>query len=316
MTSQQFNLLCERIKGIIVLTSLGISLTSSPKNKKTKFKAIRTPLRFPGGKSRAVSEILELFPKFKEYREPMVGGGSIFLSTKFAFPKKKYWINDINHDLYSFWQVCKETPELLAKEAYNIKNSEKNGKEIFYEWRYPITPLTDFELALRYFVLNRISFSGLVDAGGFSKESFERRFTKSSIEKIIYTGKELESVKVSNFSYETLLKEKGDNVFIYLDPPYYGNQDSKLYGLRGYLHTTFNHKRLAEELENCKFNWLLTYDDDKVIRKYYSFANKIEKELSYGMNNVASDKATKGKELFISNYTPKRQEELKLEIKN
>jgi DNA adenine methylase len=263
-----------------------------------------------------VSEIIELFPKFKEYREPMVGGGSIFLSTKFAYPKKKYWINDINHDIYSFWQASKETPELLASEAEKVKSSKKSGKEIFYEWRYPNIPLTDFELALRYFILNRISFSGLVDAGGFSKESFEYRFTKSSIEKIIYSGKQLENVKISNLSYETLLREKGNDVFIYLDPPYYGNKSSKLYGLRGYLHTTFNHKKLAEELESCKFNWLLTYDDHEIIRKYYSFANKIEKELSYGMNNVASNKATKGKELFISNYIPSKQKELKLRIES
>lgn len=280
----------------------------------SKFKSVRTPLRFPGGKSRAVSEILKLFPKFKEYREPMVGGGSIFFSTKLTLPMKRYWINDINYDLYAFWQVCKETPELLAKEAWKVKNSKKDGKEIFYEWRYPHIPLTDFELALRYFILNRISFSGLVDSGGFSTESFKNRFTKSSIDRIMYVGKELENVKVSNFSYETLLKEKGDNVFIYLDPPYHGNKASKLYGLKGYLHTTFDHKRLAEELESCKFNWLLTYDDDELIRKYYSFANKIEKELSYGMNNVASNKATKGKELFISNYTLPRQEELRLEL--
>lgn len=288
--------------------------TGVRKAKKGKFKSIRTPLRYPGGKSRAVTEILKLFPKFKEYREPMVGGGSVFFSTKFAFPGKKYWMNDINHDLYAFWQVCKETPELLVKEAEMIRNSKKNGKEIFHEWRYQSLPLTDFELALRFFILNRISFSGLVDAGGFSKESFDERFTKSSIDKIIYAGKELKKVRISNVSYETLLKEKGDNVFIYLDPPYYGNQDSKLYGLKGYLHTTFNHKRLAEELETCKFRWLLTYDDVALIRNYYSFANIIEKELSYGMNNVSSNRVTKGKELFISNYTLSQQERQKLEI--
>ena len=244
----------------------------------------------------------------------MVGGGSVFLSTKYAFPNKRYWINDINHDLYTFWQVCKESPELLTKEVEKIKYSKKDGKEIFYELRYPKIHLTDFELALRYYVLNRISFSGLVDAGGFSSESFESRFTVSSIEKIIYAGRELKDVMISNLSFETLLKAEGSDVFIYLDPPYYGNQDSKLYGLKGYLHTTFNHKKLAEELEDCKFKWLLTYDNNEVIRKYYSFANIIEKELSYGMNNVSSKRATKGKELFIANFALSRQEKLKIKI--
>lgn len=257
-----------------------------------------------------------MFPKFEEYREPMVGGGSVFLSAKYAFPNRRYWINDINHDLYAFWVACKETPELLTKDVESIKNSNKDGKEIFYEWRYPKIPLTDFELALRYYVLNRISFSGLVDAGGFSKESFEKRFTASSTERIINAGKELKDVIISNLSFETLLKAEGKNVFIYLDPPYYGNQDSKLYGLKGYLHTTFNHKKLAEELEDCKFKWLLTYDNNEVIRNYYSFANVIEKEVSYGMNNVSSKRAVKGKEMFISNFTPKKQEELRIKIDN
>jgi DNA adenine methylase len=295
---------------------LVVDLNSFKNSEKFEFKCIHSPLRYPGGKSRAVPEILKFFPKFEEYREPMVGGGSVFLSAKYAFPSRRYWINDINHDLYAFWEVCKETPELLVEEAEKIKNSKKDGKEIFYEWRYPNLPLTDFELALRYYILNRISFSGLVEAGGFSKESFKERFTVSSTKRIMSISKELKDVKISNLSYEPLLKASGNNVFIYLDPPYYGNKESKLYGVRGYLHTTFNHKKLAEELKDCKFKWLLTYDDNQVIRDYYSFANIIQKELSYGMNNVSRNRTIKGKEIFISNYIPPIQDRLVVKIDN
>ena len=273
-------------------------------------------MRYPGGKSRAVSEILKMFPKFEEYREPMVGGGSVFLSTKYAFPNKKYWINDINPDLYAFWQECKENPELLTESVERIKNSNKNGKEIYLEWKYSKLNLTDFERALRYYILNRISFSGLADTGGFSNKSFEKRFTLNSIRRIIPTGKELKDVKISNLSYESLLKAPGNNVFTYLDPPYYGNKGSKLYGYKGYLHTKFDHKKLAEELQDCKFRWLLTYDDQEVIRNYYSFANIVKKKISYGMNNVSSKRVTKGDELFIANYTPPIQEKLKIKIDN
>jgi len=37
---------------------------------------IKSPLRYPGGKSRAVQRLLALVPDvFDEYREPFVGGG-------------------------------------------------------------------------------------------------------------------------------------------------------------------------------------------------------------------------------------------------
>jgi DNA adenine methylase len=42
---------------------------------------IVSPLRYPGGKSRAVKTIIPLMPKnYAEFREPFVGGGSVFLA--------------------------------------------------------------------------------------------------------------------------------------------------------------------------------------------------------------------------------------------
>ena len=47
-----------------------------------KSKSLKTPLRYPGGKSRACAKIESYFPdlsKYKEYREPFLGGGSVAL---------------------------------------------------------------------------------------------------------------------------------------------------------------------------------------------------------------------------------------------
>ena len=43
---------------------------------------LKTPLRYPGGKSRAVKKMAHYFPDFndyKEFREPFLGGGSVAL---------------------------------------------------------------------------------------------------------------------------------------------------------------------------------------------------------------------------------------------
>lgn len=51
--------------------------------------AMKSPLRFPGGKSRGLKQIIPLIPDFEEYREPMVGGGSIFLYLRQRYPDRR-----------------------------------------------------------------------------------------------------------------------------------------------------------------------------------------------------------------------------------
>ena len=41
-------------------------------------KSLKTPLRYPGGKSKAIKTLSPWFPQtISEYREPFIGGGSI-----------------------------------------------------------------------------------------------------------------------------------------------------------------------------------------------------------------------------------------------
>ena len=43
-------------------------------------KSLKTPLRYPGGKSRALSKLFQYIPDlkgYKEFREPFLGGGSV-----------------------------------------------------------------------------------------------------------------------------------------------------------------------------------------------------------------------------------------------
>ena len=56
-------------------------------------------LRYPGGKHYARKHLLPLVPEFKEYRETMIGGGSMFCKLKSLFPDRRFWFNDIHEDL-------------------------------------------------------------------------------------------------------------------------------------------------------------------------------------------------------------------------
>ena len=60
------------------------------------------------------------------------------------------------------------------------------SKEQFQQYRDQIMSLNDNPLlqATYYFVINRSSFSGATLSGGFSKTAAEKRFTKSSIDRV------------------------------------------------------------------------------------------------------------------------------------
>lgn len=265
---------------------------------------IQSPLRYPGGKTRAVFLIKDFMPaNFDEYREPFIGGGSFFIFLRQTYPEIRCWINDLNPELYFFWEQAQTDSEKLAREILKIHKQNKAGRSLFNELvSVRVDTLTKFERAVRFFILNRITFSGLVEAGGYSQQAFDGRFTESAIERVSVLGEVLQGVKITNLDYRKLLTGGSTAVFTFLDPPYLKATKSRLYGKNGILHTDFNHDTFATVMKTCLHSWLITYDDSPEIRKNFSFAHIHEWELQYGMNNYKQGKAEKGKELFLSNY--------------
>lgn len=265
----------------------------------------KSPLRYPGGKSRAIKHILPQIPaNIREFREPFVGGGSVFLAVKalFGAQVERYWINDLNRDLYCFWLYAQQDAYLLAEAVASFKTGYSDGRALFHFMLDEANMRSDFDRAVRFFVLNRITFSGVVDSGGYSQQSFEGRFTDSAIERLRELGRQLQGVQITHGDYETLLNAPGDGVFIFLDPPYWSAMESRLYGVRGGLHTTFDHLRFVEAARRCTHRYLITYDDSPMIRSLFDFATVGAWELQYGMNNYKQATAAKGSELFIRNY--------------
>lgn len=263
---------------------------------------VKSPLRFPGGKSRAIGQILPLVPDFEEYREPMVGGGSVFLALRQRFPNRKYWINDLNYELYCFWKVAQEWADRLADTLHQLRAETRDGRALFYRLLDRYGQGDEFERAVRFFALNRITFSGTVDSGGYSEHAFRGRFTPSAIERIRQLQPLLQGVRITGGDYEPVLREAGEGVFVFLDPPYYSAAESRLYGKRGELHLNFDHHRLARVLREAPHRWLLTYDDSPFIRNLYADYTQVRWTLQYGMNNYKQPTARPGRELFITNY--------------
>lgn len=265
----------------------------------------RSPLRYPGGKQKAIPQIAQMLPdSAHEYREPLVGGGSVFMHARTVGFAKKYWINDKFKELVSFWQVVQDPEDCaqLQSELKRLHSKFKSADEIKkYFLRARAEETTDaYREALLFFFFNRVTFSGTTRAGGFSAAASIRRFTLSAIDRLAPMPEALRNTTITNLDYEEVIRKSGKDVFIFLDPPYY--TATKLYGQGGALHQ-FDHEKLAASLKDSPHRFLITYDDCPEIRKMYSWAAIRSWSLQYGMNNCNLQRESKvGSELFISNY--------------
>ena len=262
-------------------------------------------LRYPGGKARCLTQLLQYFPlinNFTEFREPLCGGLSITLN----YAKNVLCsASDLNYELYCFWNQLKLYPlEIFTAISY-LKDNETNGRELYNKiLSRRKDKLTEFQRAIDFYIINRISFSGLADSGGYSQEAFDKRFTKSIINKLNSIGDLIKNINFYCEDFSYLFEKEGDNVLIYADPPYYSQTKSKLYGKNGDLHMGFDHNRFYEIFTKTKHSVIVTYDDCEFVRDMYKNYNIIPIEFHYSMNNVNSNR-TAGKELIIKNIKDK-----------
>ncbi|RAX57308.1 modification methylase [Helicobacter monodelphidis] len=266
--------------------------------------SIKSPLRYPGGKSRAIKFLGQFIPHdFKEYREPFFGGGSIGFYIAQQRSGMKLIANDLNYELYCFWDCLQNNHINLIRGVEELRQKFESGRDLYdFLIARRNSDLSPLQRGIDFFILNRITFSGVVDSGGYSQKAFEGRFTQSCIDRLIESHSIITNFEFHAEDFEGIIKRKGDSVFMFLDPPYYRASKSKLYGKKGILHTSFNHEALHRVLCKTNHRFLLTYDDSEYIRHLYKDFCVIEWDLQYGMNNYKQGRASKGKELLISNY--------------
>lgn len=232
----------------------------------------KSPLRYPGGKNKAVKSIVPCIPMTEtKLCSPFFGGGSIELACS---TRMEVFGSDIFPPLVDFWQVILQDPETLAK---NVQRYYPLSREMFYNLQKRYLSLeSQIERAAAFFVLNRSSFSGTTLSGGMSPG--HPRFNETAIER-------LRSFKASNIQVECtdfrVMIPKHPDAFLYLDPPYMNGQ--ALYGHKGDTHKDFDHKVLADMLSK-RNKWILSYNDCEQIRNLYPNNQKLSLEWMYGMS--------------------------------
>ena len=272
-------------------------------------KSLKTPLRYPGGKSRACTKMDPYFPDLREYqefREPFLGGGSVAIHVTKKYPHLDIWVNDLYEPLVNFWQQLQMFGNDLKDQLVDLKstnNTPDKARVLFNDAKISVndTHQTNLERAVAFYIVNKCSFSGLTESSSFSPQASNSNFSLRGIEKLPEYSKLIERWKITNYSYDYLLDYK-DSTFVYLDPPY--DIKDNLYGKKGSMHKGFDHDRFASDCSACDMPQLVSYNSDQLVKDRFVNWNAAEFDLTYTMRSVGEymrDQKQR-KELLLFNY--------------
>jgi DNA adenine methylase Dam len=272
-------------------------------------KSLKTPLRYPGGKSRATVKLFQYLPDMEsitEFREPFLGGGSMSIAVSKQYPDIQIWVNDLYEPLVNFWTHVQKESQPLVEKLLELKekyNDETKAAYLFAESKECLAhpKSTDFNRAVSFYIVNKCSFSGLTESSSFSKQASVSNFGVKGIENLSGYAEIIKDWKITNYSYESLLTND-NSVFVYLDPPY--EIKDKLYGKNGSMHKGFDHDKFASTCDSFSGPMMVSYNSSNLIKERFKTWQSFEFAHTYTMRSVGTyntDQASR-KELVLTNY--------------
>lgn len=257
-----------------------------------------SPLRYPGGKSCIFQFVAKLFYENEfigiNYAEPYAGGSGLALRLLMEEYVAKIYINDLDRSIYSFWKAVFEQPNEFCSWIKDVDVTTRNW-QVYKEIQTHANSVSDFELAKSTFFLNRTNISGVIKGGiigGISqkgKYKINARFNKEDliqrIKKIAAFRHRIDLSNLDGVSFINKLNKKGEEIFIYLDPPYL-EKGADLYMN---FYSNKDHQRLAQYVSKLNKRWMVSYDNHDFILNLYAEQKKILYKLSQCASNRIGD---------------------------
>ena len=233
-------------------------------------------LRWAGGKTRFVHEILSRLPKLPPgatYYEPFLGAGSVFL----AYAPQRAVLSDLNPDLVHAFTTVRNQPAEVVKRLYALHH--RDSEDSYYRIRQQFNKGgTACLQAARFIYLNQTSFNGIYRVNNEGKYNVPYGFkTNPNIpgkRDLEAASALLKNANIKLADYKQALSNAAAGDVVYLDPPY-----PPLNGTSYFTHYTKERfanedqvevARTAEELRNRGCVVVVTNADTPVIRDLYA----------------------------------------------
>jgi len=258
----------------------------SPSNPDGYKRYVGTPLRYAGGKTLAVGYIINLLPeKIGRLVSPFLGGASVEIAIA-----KELGIEVIGYDIFdiltNYWHYQITQPKELAKKLAKFKPTKEEYarvREIMKNHWKGIKKIEGLDLACVYYFNHNYSY-GPHFLGSQSSVYLQPERHKSTVEKV--KNFDAKNLKVFCDTFEKVIPRHKDD-FLYCDPPYYLDGDSKMfvgmYPHRNFPihHKGFNHEKLRDMLKVHKGGFILSYNDCSTVREWYKGFNMITPSWQY-----------------------------------
>lgn len=284
-------------------------------------------IKYRGGKSRELPQLLGFIPRFKgRYIEPFFGGGALF----FHLEPRMSIISDINAKLMKFYTGVRDDYDRLREELNEIESiyhqnrlefdhdkaehpTERvrdNNELLYYRLRAQFNDLEPkvYSDAALYFYINKTAYSGMIryNAKGEFNVPFGRYPNLNT--DVITAGHSLllQRATIMCADYSEVFAMCNEDDFIFLDPPYdctfsdYGNQEYR----DGF--NSDEHHRLAKAFYDLPCKALMVIGRTPLIEELYGDYIIYEYPKQYAVN-IRNRFKSSANHVLIANY---RKEEL------
>lgn len=266
------------------------------------YKNIQKPvLKWIGGKTQIISNVLELFPdKIKNYHELFIGGGSVLFGLLSLIEKGEInlegniYIYDKNLDLINFYKNIQSnynelynyaklyfdeydglTGTEVNRKPQNIEEA-KTSKESYYYWirqKFNTMEKEFVEYSAIFLFLNKTCFRGMYRVGpnGYNVPYGHYKKTPKliSLDELKRISEMLSNVIFRESDFTESINEAKEGDFVYMDPPYVPENKTSFVG---YTKDGFNkelHEKLFEETKNLDkrgVKFLMSNSNQKLVR--------------------------------------------------
>jgi len=267
---------------------------------------MKTPIRYAGGKSRAIKIISPYLDNETKIVSPFMGGGS--LEVNWASKGIEVIGYDLFDVLVNFWNVLKNNKEELVKKLKTISptpDEYSRIKEILMTWENTQEMLKNWKTnhykrdevisldnvtAAAYYYFNHNTSYGPGYLGWGSNVYLTQKKWDTMIKNI--SNFNLPTLSVRQGSFESVLPNHINDT-LYLDPPYFleKDEDNKMftgiYPMRNIPvhHDGFNHEQLRDLLHQHEGKFVLSYNNCETIREYYKDFEQVFPSWNYSMGN-------------------------------
>ena len=286
-----------------------VGLRSKGKHRYGRYNGL--PLRYAGGKSLGVGYVIEHIPDgVKKMVSPFFGGGSVEIACA-----KELGINVTGYDVFdiliNYWDMQLRAPSQLAEKILCWESTKEQYAQVKKTLKDHWTgeqPIEDkLSLAAHYWFNHNLSYGpGFL---GWMSKIYE---DATRYARLVHKVRQFTcpGLTIDCAGFDSSIPQH-QTEFLYCDPPYFLEGDSKMfrgiYPQRNFPvhHRGFDHKKLRDLLHQHKGGFILSYNDCSTIRRWYSDCKILEVEWQYtlgqGETRIGKNRIEKGTNHYVKN---------------